>query len=290
VPVADLAVVSVDAPAAAWSGQAVTLDWLVTNVGSQPTSAASWTDRVYLSTDETLSGDDLQVLQVNHVGALGAGGSYQQHVSITLSDSAVGPYYVFVVADALGGVSDSNLSNNTGHDAQAMVVSQTPPPDLVVTSLQAPAEAWSGQGLTLQWTVTNSGAGGTPTDRWTDSVVLSTDDVLGNGDDVALGSFAHYGVLAAGTGYTQSQTVALPSNAGGAWHVFVVTDAGNRVTETAEGNNSAGQPVLVHVSPSPDLRVTLVQADPASVQSGSATTLTWTVLNDSSAATPGGYW
>ena len=66
--------------------------------------------------------------------------------------------------------------------------------DLVVSSVNAPAAGSSGQPLNLSWTVTNQGQGTTDVSSWRDQVVLSSDTVLGNADDVSLGSFTRTGI------------------------------------------------------------------------------------------------
>ncbi len=68
-------------------------------------------------------------------------------------------------------------------------------PDLAPTVFSVPATGRGGSALPLSWTVTNAGAA-TGATSWTDRVVLSTDAVLGNADDVVLGSLVHDGALA----------------------------------------------------------------------------------------------
>jgi len=65
--------------------------------------------------------------------------------------------------------------------------------------------------LNVSWTVTNQGTGAGRTGSWTDQVVLSTDGILGNGDDRVIGEFVHNGALAQGASYTQNQRILLPA-------------------------------------------------------------------------------
>src|SRR5690606_31577914 len=51
-------------------------------------------------------------------------------------------------------------------------------PDLVVSNVQAPSAAFSGQTITINWRVINNGPGNTLTNQaWTDAVFLSFDTI-----------------------------------------------------------------------------------------------------------------
>ena len=52
-------------------------------------------------------------------------------------------------------------------------VTLSPPPDLAVTGVQAPAQNFSGQPMQLSWTVANNGTGPTVASTWTDAVYMS---------------------------------------------------------------------------------------------------------------------
>ena len=54
-------------------------------------------------------------------------------------------------------------------------------PSLAVTGVTVPAGAQSGHQINVAWNVSNTGAGGTRTTSWTDTVILSASGVLGAG-------------------------------------------------------------------------------------------------------------
>jgi hypothetical protein len=58
-PYADLVLDEVNAPRLALSGETIVVTWVVRNEGNVTTNRPSWSDRVVLSTDPTLSADDL---------------------------------------------------------------------------------------------------------------------------------------------------------------------------------------------------------------------------------------
>ena len=60
---------------------------------------------------------------------------------------------------------------------------------------------------------------------WTDRVVLSQDDVFGNGDDVQLATASASSDVPAGQTYTQQVSVPLPFGLTGSYHVFIQLDS-----------------------------------------------------------------
>jgi len=50
-------------------------------------------------------------------------------------------------------------------------------PDLVVSNLSIPSEAWTGQQIDIGWTVTNAGAGNAET-TWNDCIFRPSDDQM----------------------------------------------------------------------------------------------------------------
>jgi len=140
--------------------------------------------------------------------------------------------------------------------------------------------------LSVSWTVSNTGTGTGEQTEWSDTVILSTDDVLGNGDDRVIGEYLHSGVLAVGDSYTQNQTIRLPIGMSGRYKLFVISDAGARVFENgSEANNrrEAGHDVDVMLKPYADLQVLSVDMT-GQAHSGRTLPVSWTVANQGSAS------
>lgn len=78
-PWADLQVRQVSAPAQGFSGEPLDVTWYVQNYGQGATreSEKKWNDRIYLSADDTLSGDDFYLGYESHTGELTAGAEYE---------------------------------------------------------------------------------------------------------------------------------------------------------------------------------------------------------------------
>src|SRR4029077_16104772 len=91
----------------------------------------------------------------NNPSYLGVGQSYVQNVNVPFPLSAQGLWYVYVVPDGTGfhhpfampEVSRTDKLSRSG----AFSVTLSPPPDLAVSGVQAPAQDFSGQAMKLDW-------------------------------------------------------------------------------------------------------------------------------------------
>jgi RHS repeat-associated protein len=103
---------SVTPPANAVVGQNVSIPFTVHN-DDATAIIGNWTDSVYLSSDGTLSADDVLVARVPHAGGLAANGSYTGTANGILPNVIDGDYHVIVVADSSGEIADTNRTDNT---------------------------------------------------------------------------------------------------------------------------------------------------------------------------------
>ncbi len=136
--------------------------------------------------------------------------------------------------------------------------------------------------LTVSWTVKNVGAGPGRVNTWTDRVILSNDDILGDADDIVLGSYPHFGFTPVDAEYSRTEIIQLANRTNGRFTLFVQTDANDDVFELADDASNVGSPAhFVDVSQTPfsDLVVDSVSTagDPTS---GQPIEVTWTVRNN----------
>ncbi len=276
-PPPDLEVEVVVAPTTA--SRNLTITYRVANLGATATPNTRWEDSFYLSTDSELDlGEDLLLGNRNHGGSLNIGNNYEGTATFTLPHGLTGEYYVFATTDNRGEVFELDKSNNTGVSAEKVTISPLTA-DLVVQSASLPTTAEAGKGILVEWSVANSGIGDTGVETWTDRVIASGDAILGNEDDVSLGSFTHRGVLDMGESYSRREIVTIPFSLVGSYNLFVVTDSRNQVYEGAEENNNSSEPLPLEVTRStPDLQVTAVSA-PVTGASGELFTVSYTVSN-----------
>ncbi|MDC0714214.1 CARDB domain-containing protein [Stigmatella sp. ncwal1] len=304
---ADLTVSALTAPGTAGAGELIAVNWTVSNQGSGAASGKylaccttgyyyKWEDAAYLSTDATLSADDVKFGSVlrSEQYILAAGSSYSVSTPFQLPAVTPGLYYLIVVADSAGDrVYEASESNNLR--TSPITIGK---PDLTITSANALAMVASQELVTVTWTVTNQGTGGASGRylaccttgyyyRWEDAVYLSTDATL-SADDIKFGTLLrgdNY-TLAAGASYTTSAQVQIPVVAAGSYYLLVVTDsAADRVPELSESNNTAAIAVTIGRA---DLAVTAVSA-PTSGTVGQTASLSFTVSNQGNGGASGKY-
>jgi len=287
----DLIVDTVMAPPTIFSGQLLSVSWEVNNQGAGSTGSTQWIDAIYLSTDSLYDpGIDTYLGGVSNLTALNGGESYAQTASFNLPQGLAGTYYVIIRTDAYGGVHESSTANNQGNNIGGMLISLPPLPDLQVTSVVSPLTTFSGQTISMNWTVTNEGSGATNVSSWSDRVYLGTDPTFTSGATV-LGTFTHTGLLSPDSSYTQVRNVTIPNGIFGTYYIHVRTDFYDNVYEHAfEGNNRGrNDSISIILTPPPNLLVTNVQG-PTSATNRENILVDWTVENQGGSATVEGVW
>ncbi len=134
-------------------------------------------------------------------------------------------------------------------------ITLTPPPDLVVTNVASPADAFEGEPINVSWTVKNQGDGPTRVNQWTDQIYLSFDNADIDSGDILLKSVTHEGVLDVNAEYSLiNYSVLLPENRTGATATIIVrTDATRKVYEHSfEGNNDKAAEITTNVRARPE--------------------------------------
>jgi RHS repeat-associated protein len=279
-PPPDLQVASVQAPSQAFSGQSMTLNWSVANEGTGPTFEAAWYDQIYMSADEALDGSDRLLVQVYHAGVLKPGESYAASRVVTLPMSVSGDFFFLARTDGLNHVYEHAFEgNNVGHDATPTHVNLTPPPDLEVEEVTAPATALAGHPLTIAYRVTNFGATVTPNPLWIDSFYLSTDATLDPATDLFLGDRTHSGALGVDHHYDNQVTFTLPNGLSGTFYAFVYTDRPNAVFEMDNANNINASAGVISIESRPADLVIEAASAPGSGEAGRSVRVDWTVRN-----------
>ncbi|QNM95072.1 CARDB domain-containing protein [Chitinimonas koreensis] len=283
------------------AGGLVTLRWEDWNEGSSSASAA-YDDRIVvrnlagnlLLLDTSLAYDP----QAPGNGPLRAGEHRARSFTFRLPDGlkGAGQIGITVTADqnsaGFGVLFETNLSNDAESNNSAAVqtasASQTYA-DLRVDGVAAPATGVGSQPITVDWTVANRGqrdAAGS----WDDQIVLSANDVIGDADDVVIGTVRHDGGLRIGGSYAGHATVDLPLRQAGRYYVGVKSDAGGAVLEpdTRADNRSAARAIDLAEAYA-DLVVGAVTV-PESALSGENVLVSWTVTNTGSATTDLALW
>ena len=271
---ADLVVNRIAGPGLVTSGDTIRITWSAVNNGG--VALGTWVDQVYLAKD----GQTTLFAQVPHNGPLAQGEQYDSFADLSLPLGYAGEYQVIVVANGTSVLAETQRENNRA--TQAMSVTLAAYADLAVSNVTAPALTIADPAsINVAWRVDNLGTGVGKTTSWVDRVIMSSDDILGNGDDRVLGSYQHDGALASGEFYERNERIALAAATSGRFKIFVVSDAKAEVFENGlESNNSARAANSVDVMPSPyaDLQIGSVTTQGAAA-SGRALRVTWDVAN-----------
>ncbi|AFY39930.1 RHS repeat-associated core domain protein [[Leptolyngbya] sp. PCC 7376] len=289
----DVVVSAIVVPTETVAGQAVQIKWTLTNQGGRPASG-TWTDTVYASSDDAI-GQDISLASFEFNGSIGAGESLERVQTITIPSNIQSNQHIVVTTDANNQLFEQSDANNTAISDQAITVLQPTIPNLQISSVTPPAQAFSNQSTVVNWTVTNAGTGAAG--EWYDQVWLSLEprtelgpDQLPIPTDIFLGQIQNAGYLEPGQSYSSSLEVTLPEGLDGNYYFVVYSNieewsAGRhhglgRLLESDRTDNlGLGASTQVNLTPPPDLQVLDVQASTQGF-SGETTSITWTVSNE----------
>ncbi len=287
----DLVVEQLSAPPAIMSGEVLNVDVTVRNQGGAAISGPFAT-RVYLSRDGVPSFDDLVVGTVTHADGLAAGTSVFSRVSLALPLDLDGAYSLIAVTDVLGQVRERDAEANNAA-TKALAVTIAPYANLAVSGVTAPTRAIRDPAtIEVAWTVTNSGTGIGRTTTWTDTIIASRNDTIGDFDDVVLGEVVHTGGLAVGASYSERRSVTFPPNFSDRVNVYVVADRAGNVFERGQKADNLGRaanPTDIMPQPYADLVFTAMDAAPQA-ESGRPLRISYTVKNDGIGLTSTAAW
>ncbi len=186
-------------------------------------------------------------------------------------------------------------TNETDNFFYKLITILPPPsPDLQVTHISHPTNAFSNTDVTVQWTVTNMGEAATVSGSWHDAVYLSSEQTFNLSTAIHLATIQHSeSNLSIGDSYTQSASVRLPIDFMGPYYFFVTTDINNSVYEgLMDVNNTAisSQALNVTLTPPADLTVTHISLPTDSVSNNTSYPITFTVSNIGVSETESDYW
>lgn len=312
------------------AGQALTVSWTVVNDGEGNTPPGqTWNDYIWLVRDADVrlyDDNDLRLATVSNLHSLNSGESYTNTDTITIPEDMVGNFYLFVFADQVdaysinfapaGGfapdpytpsVTNTPYPYLTGsyHHAGALTESNNqdnffykvlnilppPSPDLVVSNVTHPIDAFSGNQIPVTWTVFNQG-GAAAVGSWYDAVYISEDTVINTATDLRLGRFLHEGDVLIDSTYTHTEQLTIPIQYMGDYYFFVVTDYLNEVYEGLYEENNLGissHPLNVTPTPPADLTVTAISL-PDTLDANREYQCSYTVKNIGYSVTYGNFW
>uniref|UniRef100_UPI00356973C0 CARDB domain-containing protein n=1 Tax=Stieleria sp. TaxID=2795976 RepID=UPI00356973C0 len=276
----DVTGVFISPPTEVVAGNSLTLDWSESQIGTAAT-LTGFTTRIYLSQNDQVDAGDLLLSERLETEVWQPGRTQDFQADVTIPIELSGSYFLLLSVDdgdemyELGG---------EGNNVIASPITLTVPPhaDLVASNMAAPTLVIGDPAaMTVSWTVANTGEAATNADSWVDWIVLSSDEIFGNGDDRVVGQLGRNTSLPVGDSYNASADLTLPAGLAGRFNVFVVADAQGDVFENSKtANNVALAADKVEITPTPyaDLVVSSVEVPPTA-SSGGLLEITWQVTN-----------
>ncbi|HXU84469.1 MAG TPA: CARDB domain-containing protein [Verrucomicrobiae bacterium] len=271
-----LSVQSVTAPGGAAAGMNLSVTHVVKNLAAAAGVAPVTTAKLYLSSDATLDGSDLELGSVD-VAPLAGGATATVTKVVTIpGGTQPGSYFVIAQANATHAVleadSPEQLNNVKATAAPIVIVG----PDLIVTAASA-TPLMTAPGATVNVSNTVRNRGGQATGAFDVSVYLSSNTTYAAGVNRPLASRR---LAALGAGAVSGPIVTpivIPSNtSAGTYFLLVRADSGGEVLEASETNNVLATAAIQVVRP--DLTVQSVTA-PAVAAAGMNISVSHVVKN-----------
>ncbi len=301
IPTANLVLDSVTAPASAFTGRGIEVQWVVRNTGEAPTSSPYWYDQIWLSSDGILNGGDTLLATVQNPGYLDIGQSYRNSAALTLPTGIEGNYRILVQTDSHQYIPENGREADNIAAGGALAVLPIPLSELsdpAVVSVSAPAQVFSGQRIDISYRIENAGqaAISTGAPAWLENIYLSTDTQLDGGDTLLSSTWRYLSPAQlpqpnGASSFSVTESVVLPMYFSGDYH-FLVQISPNAANSNVFTSNDLGfdaEPTQVRLTPPPDLDITAVTV-PASAQTGHAFIFSYSVENSSATATPSDGW
>jgi len=225
----------------------------VKNIGD--TRATKFVVAYHLSSDMTYgNGDDVVSTSTRKVISLnpGASNAWPGTSVVIPADAPPGIYHLYAKADddvtGTYAVAESNEDNNWMCSTTTIKV---PDPDLVMTQVSIfTYNVTAGDSMVILDSLTNRG--GSQALSFDISYVLSTNSIIGDGDDVLLPTMRNLDVLGVGATSTASIQVTIPADVPpGNYYVGAVADLNGTVAELSEANNTGKASSRVTVSSPP---------------------------------------
>lgn len=240
-PLPDLSITVIDMENIIESGASYWIHYTVTNEGDESTLVNAWTDAFYLSNNATNLTNAYSLGSKIHNGLLLAGESYTDSIELNIPNGIYGEYYFISFTDATSLVFEDENENNNMVSASVTVITPLPC-DLMVSDLNFPTEAQSGEEIEVSWLLSNVGAN--PAKGYIkEAIYLSADNVWSN-DDIMLGSAQQYINIPNNGTMDRQLTVPIQGVTEGNYYVIVRSNIQHALNEVTYENN-----VIVSLTP-----------------------------------------
>jgi hypothetical protein len=282
----DLTVPIIQSPTTGQSETNITVNYTARNIGKGNLLSGSWTDGIYLSTDNNFSNNDIFLGATSVNNTLFRNSEYNKQVTVTLPSGISGNYFILVVTDIVNTVNESNQNNNTM--SSAITITLSPWADLVVTSINPTQNVTAGRNITVNYTVNNNGTGNILNKQWRDDIFLSPTNSLSNPNNILLGSIQQNRSLNSTTAYNQQANFIIPiSQSSGQYYIVVATDATNTIFENTGETNNRMVSAVINVASLPNIDLAVISGNTSTntITAGQSIQASYTIRNASNSAT-----
>lgn len=232
----DLKVERFAGPITGNAGQPVKFNWKVSNSGVGPTTANSWTDKIFLSTDFTISPDDVMIASKAIFYTLNVGESYSDSAEVFLPANLSGNYIVIFKTDANNTVYETGQGEINNSSFSGINIYMPLPSDLIVQNISFPATIETGQEMSIQYEIKNIGVN--PATGYIKDIIYISSDSTWNFTDPKFGIRDNHVYIAPQMSQSSSVTSQVPGLTPGDYYVLVQTNVLNNIPEVNMGNNT----------------------------------------------------
>ena len=291
---------TVDYLSASWTsadaGDSKSISTRIKNDGDSSSGSFRW--GLYLSTDTTITTSDIQ-LDTWSQSSISSGSTRSSTKSVTIPSSITGGYYyIGMIVDINGQVSESDENNNDDYDSGRARIYELADliPRTSSTSCSTPSTGTIGDyldsSISIQYENDASSSYGQSTGSFDWAMYLSTDSTITT-SDTQVGSDQYSTSLSSGNYRTDSLSSSnrIPSSLNaGTYYWGYILDVNSDVDESSESNNvrTCGQITLQEDLP--DLEATSVSTSSSSVVMGDTITVQYRIDNTGTDYSGSFYW
>lgn len=280
----DLTATNIVAPPTAVAGTNIAVDWTVLNTGPGGTLNGNWNEEVFISNQPNLGANATFYFLTtrNNLSALSPGQSYiRDDIPVNLPNNISGDWYI-VVRICMSCIPETTVANNTAAAMVPILITPEPPADLQVTAASVnPLATFTGDTVTVSWTVKNMGQGPTIGSFWNDRVYLYNEEILNPALAIPIGTFSRSGVLPRDSSYTRVRQIVMPDTLTGIFYVYVYTDYLDEIAEPLNEDNNTYliDTIQIFLTPPADMVVGAI-GNPASASTGQTVSINWVTRNE----------
>ena len=291
---------TVDYLSASWTsadaGDSKSISTRIKNEGDSSSGSFRW--GLYLSTDTTITTSDL-LLDDWSQSSISSGSTRSSTKSVTIPSSITGGYYyVGMIVDINGQVSESDENNNDDYDSGRVHVYELADlvPRTTSSSCSAPTTGTVGNylssSISIQYENDASNSHGQSTGTFYWAMYLSTDSTITT-SDTQVGSDQYSSSLSSGSYRTDSlsSSTRIPSSMNaGTYYWGYILDVDSDVDEASESNNARTCNQITLQEDLPDLEATSVSTSSSSAIMGNTITVQYRIDNIGTDYSGSFYW